>query len=91
MHRSLPEASTCAVDSGADLATRYYSEERGDVILNPLDSRCVAWSPLAEIRNLADCMAIARSICPTGEGAVHSSLRRAQLVCHGSVADRHAA
>lgn len=58
-----------AVDSGADLATRYYSEERGDVILNPLDSRCVAWSPLAEIRNLADCMAIARSICPTGEGA----------------------
>jgi type IV secretory pathway TraG/TraD family ATPase VirD4 len=58
-----------AVDSGADLATRYYSAERGDVILNPLDSRCVAWSPLAEIRNLADCMAVARSICPTGEGA----------------------
>jgi type IV secretory pathway TraG/TraD family ATPase VirD4 len=58
-----------AVDSGADLATRYYSAERGDVILNPLDSRCVAWSPLAEVRNLADCMAIARSICPTGEGA----------------------
>ena len=58
-----------AVDSGSDLATRYYNEDRGDIILNPLDARCVSWSPLAEVRNLADCMAIARSICPTGEGS----------------------
>jgi hypothetical protein len=57
------------VDSGADMATRYYNAARGDVILNPLDARCAPWSPLAEIRNIADCLAIARSICPTGEGS----------------------
>ena len=57
-----------AIDSGADLADRYYNAERGDVILNPLDKRCVSWSPFAEIRNIADCMAVATSICPTAEG-----------------------
>ena len=58
-----------AIDSGADLVSRYHNPDRGDVILNPLDKRCVAWSPFAEIRNLADCVAIATSICPTAEGA----------------------
>ncbi len=58
-----------AIDSGADLATRYYSAERGDVILNPLDSRCAPWSPLAELRSVEDCMSMAKSICPTGEGS----------------------
>lgn len=57
-----------AIDSGADLADRYYNPARGDVILNPLDKRCVAWSPFAEIRNIADCVAIATSICPAAEG-----------------------
>jgi hypothetical protein len=57
------------VDSGADMATRYYDAARGDVIINPLDARCARWSPLAEIRNIADCLAISRSICPTGEGS----------------------
>jgi type IV secretory pathway TraG/TraD family ATPase VirD4 len=58
-----------SVDSGADLCTRYYSQSRGDIILNPLDARCAPWSPLAEIRNIADCMQMSRSICPTGEGS----------------------
>lgn len=67
-----------AVDSGADLATRYYNAERGDIILNPLDARCVPWSPLAEIRSAEDCMAIAKSICPTGDGADKTWTNNAQ-------------
>lgn len=58
-----------AMDNSADLASRYYDAARGDLILNPFDSRCVPWSPLCEIRNDADAADIAASICPTGEGA----------------------
>lgn len=46
---------------------RYFSP--ADAILNPFDSRSVAWSPLAEIREPYDCVAMAKSIIPDGHGS----------------------
>lgn len=46
---------------------RYFSA--ADVLLNPFDSRSVAWSPLAEIREPYDCVAMAKSIIPDGHGS----------------------
>ncbi|MDH3661362.1 MAG: type IV secretion system DNA-binding domain-containing protein [Alphaproteobacteria bacterium] len=51
-------------DYGPGLLQRYYSAERGDIILNPLDARCASWSPWAEIKSAADCAAIAGGFIP---------------------------
>src|SRR5579863_18967 len=39
------------IDLEAEFVQEFYSEERGDVILNPLDERCTFWSPWLEIRD----------------------------------------
>jgi type IV secretory pathway TraG/TraD family ATPase VirD4 len=42
----------------------------GDIILNPLDSRSVQWSPFAEIQNpTIDAIKLARSLIPDGQGS----------------------
>ena len=51
-------------DYGSGLLPRFFKAERGDIILNPLDERCATWSPWSEIRNVADCMAVAESFIP---------------------------
>lgn len=56
-------------DSGGIYIARYFHQ--GDVILNPLDQRAIAWSPLAEMTSTWDAERLARSIVPdaTGESA----------------------
>jgi hypothetical protein len=39
------------LDSDAEFVQEFYSEERGDVILNPLDARCPFWSPWLELKD----------------------------------------
>jgi len=62
--------SQCSVivDPSGIFTSRYFSEERGDIILNPFDRRTHSWSPLAEIRATTDCIRIAKAIIPDGYG-----------------------
>src|SRR5207244_329555 len=39
------------IDPESEYVQEFYSEERGDWILNPLDSRCPYWSPWSELRD----------------------------------------
>ena len=40
------ETDTAIVwDPTGVLTERYYQQERGDIILNPLDARCPSWNP----------------------------------------------
>ncbi len=48
---------------------RFYSESRGDVILNPFDRRSVKWDLFGEIETLYDVEQLARSLIPEHEGA----------------------
>ncbi len=54
------------VDPGGELMARYW--RCGDTLLNPLDARSVAWSPLAELRGAADAERLAKSLLPDTEG-----------------------
>ena len=67
-------------DRSGLFVSRYYNPKNGDVILNPLDSRAVSWSPLAEIKNPWDCKTIAKSLIPdtAGEGAAGEFQKYAQ-------------
>lgn len=55
-------------DASGIYTSRYYYDKRGDVILNPFDSRSVAWSPLSEIETVADIPAMCKSLIPDAEG-----------------------
>ncbi|MGO9265771.1 MAG: type IV secretion system DNA-binding domain-containing protein [Candidatus Binataceae bacterium] len=53
------------IDPEAEFVQEFYKEERGDVILNPLDERCPFWSPWLEIRDdsyVMDAEALAASL-----------------------------
>jgi len=39
------------IDPESEYVQEFYSEERGDWILNPLDRRCPYWSPWSELRD----------------------------------------
>ncbi len=54
------------VDPGGELMARYW--RCGDTLLNPLDARSVAWSPLAEMISAADAERLAKSLLPDTEG-----------------------
>lgn len=51
------------VDPGCHFLPAFYIE-RKDTILNPLDNRCVKWSPLSEIHDRTDAIRLSRSIIP---------------------------
>ncbi len=70
----------CA-DARGDYLRRFY--RAGDLILNPLDKRSAAWSPLAEIRSESDAARIAQSLIPEAEGQDASWHRYAQLLLEG--------
>ncbi|WPE96034.1 type IV secretion system DNA-binding domain-containing protein (plasmid) [Pseudomonas aeruginosa] len=68
--------SAIVYDKTGDFVAKYFDPSRGDVILNPLDSRCPAWTPWEELRHPADSLRLAKSLIPdgSGEGAYfHSS------------------
>jgi type IV secretory pathway TraG/TraD family ATPase VirD4 len=55
------------LDPDAEYVSEFYRPERGDIILNPLDERCPAWSPWAELRPESfhmDAEALAQSLIP---------------------------
>ena len=55
------------LDPDAEYVSEFYRPERGDLILNPLDERCPAWSPWAELRTESfrmDAEALAQSLIP---------------------------
>ncbi|ASR50241.1 type IV secretion system DNA-binding domain-containing protein [Blastomonas fulva] len=55
-------------DTSGEFIAHYYHPERGDIILNPFDSRCAFWSPFAEIGHPADADRIAQQlITETGQ------------------------
>ena len=54
------------VDPGGALLARFW--RCGDTLLNPLDARSVAWSPLAEMRGAGDAERLAKSLLPDTEG-----------------------
>ncbi|HEX4209818.1 MAG TPA: type IV secretion system DNA-binding domain-containing protein, partial [Candidatus Binataceae bacterium] len=43
--------SAIVIDPDCEFVQEFYDEERGDVVLNPLDARCPFWSPWAEFRD----------------------------------------
>jgi hypothetical protein len=49
-------------DPATEFVKRFYDEERGDVVLNPLDARCPFWSPANEIERNAEAVTIAASL-----------------------------
>lgn len=55
-------------DTSGEFIAHYYCPERGDVILNPFDTRCAYWSPFAEIAHPADADRIAHQfVTETGQ------------------------
>jgi hypothetical protein len=50
----------------------FYDEHRGDVILNPFDSRAAKWDLYGEIRNNYDIDQLARSLIPDEEASERS-------------------
>jgi type IV secretory pathway TraG/TraD family ATPase VirD4 len=55
-------------DKVGDATEEFFDQSRGDVLLNPLDSRSPPWSPWAEMREIADASRIAKSLIPTIDG-----------------------
>jgi hypothetical protein len=49
-------------DPATEFVKRFYNEERGDVVLNPLDARCPFWSPANEMERNAEAVTIAASL-----------------------------
>ena len=43
---------------------QFYNEQRGDVVLNPLDARCPFWSPGDEVPHEAEALTLAASLFP---------------------------
>jgi type IV secretory pathway TraG/TraD family ATPase VirD4 len=56
-------------DPGGGYLARLYDPGRGDVILNPFDSRSVQWDPFAEVRQPYDAEQLASSLIPSTEDA----------------------
>jgi type IV secretory pathway TraG/TraD family ATPase VirD4 len=56
-------------DPDGGYLARYYDAGRGDVILNPFDSRSVQWDPFAELREPYDAEQLASSLIPSSEDA----------------------
>lgn len=72
--------SSIIADPSGVYTARYYCADSGDVIINPFDVRSAKWSPLAEIRHISDCPAMAKSIVPDAEGEAREWNRYAQVL-----------
>ena len=56
-------------DPAREFLGQFYDPTRGDVILNPLDSRCPFWSPGDEVRHDAEALTLATSLFPDRDHA----------------------
>lgn len=72
-------------DFKGDYIQRFYDPARGDVIFNPLDSRCARWNIFNEIKAVTDIEAVAHSLIPktahgTGETPYWADAARDVLI-----------
>src|SRR5262249_3393484 len=51
-------------DPALEYTPQFYTPERGDVILNPIDARSPYWSPGDELRHDAEALTLATSLFP---------------------------
>jgi hypothetical protein len=51
-------------DPAMEYLPQFYNEQRGDVVLNPLDARCPFWSPGDEVPHEAEALTLAASLFP---------------------------
>jgi Type IV secretion-system coupling protein DNA-binding domain len=68
------QQSAVVVDPESEFVAEFYRPERGDYILNPLDTRCPEWSPWFELRAesyATDCEALAASLIPDPPDVYH--------------------
>jgi len=56
-------------DPDSGYLARFHDPRRGDVILNPFDSRSLQWDPFAEVREPYDAEQLASSLIPSTEDA----------------------
>ncbi|HXZ42096.1 MAG TPA: type IV secretion system DNA-binding domain-containing protein, partial [Terriglobales bacterium] len=54
--------SAIVYDPACEFIQQFYDEHRGDIVLNPLDTRCPYWSPSDELQRKAEAKAIAVSL-----------------------------
>jgi type IV secretory pathway TraG/TraD family ATPase VirD4 len=64
--RQLEDRGDTAIvyDPAIEYTPQFYSPDRGDVILNPLDARSPYWSPGDELRHDAEALTLATSLFP---------------------------
>ena len=67
---------------------RFYERSRGDVILNPFDSRSVKWDPFGEIHTAYDVDQLASGLIPSSEDASSREWRAYARTFLSAVADR---
>jgi hypothetical protein len=70
---------------------RFYEPKRGDVVLNPFESRSAKWDLFAEISNDYDVEQLARSLIPDHEGQDRSWRAYARTFLSAVTAQAHAA
>ena len=58
--------SAIVYDPACEFVRQFYSPDRGDIVLNPLDKRCPYWSPSAELKRKAEAKALAVSLFQPG-------------------------
>jgi len=51
-------------DPAMEYLPQFYNEQRGDVVLNPLDARCPFWTPGDEVPHEAEALTLAVSLFP---------------------------
>src|SRR5262245_22999767 len=56
--------SAIVYDPALEYTSQFYTRERGDVVLNPLDARSPYWSPVDELRHEAEALTLATSLFP---------------------------
>lgn len=59
-----PSEAVVIYDPACEFIKRHYNQQRGDVILNPLDKRSPYWSPATEVQLATDKNLIAESFLP---------------------------
>jgi type IV secretory pathway TraG/TraD family ATPase VirD4 len=64
MQLTRDQQTVIVYDPAREYAERFYSPERGDIILNPLDARAPYWNPGDELQHEAEARTIAESVFP---------------------------
>ena len=54
-------------DSSGGFLQQFFEEKRGDIVLNPIDTRCPYWSPVDEVEDMAEAETMAASLFPEND------------------------